>query len=100
MLIQTPTPLSQPDRLLLAQFLDHPGKVICERVVRSQIAAAINQSNDIALQTPMNVLAKGPESQKARDLNIAAARLTIFLQVLAELSRPETEFELAKFEVE
>lgn len=100
MLIKTPIPLSQPDLLQLASFLNHPGKVIAERVVRGQIAAAINESNDIALQTPMNVLAKGPESQKARDLNIAAARLTIFLQVLTEMSKPEAEFEMAKFEVQ
>ncbi len=74
--------------------------MIAEKVVRSQIAAAINESNEIALQTPMNVLAKGPESQKARDLNIMAARLTIFLQVLAEMSRPDVQFEMAKFDVE
>jgi hypothetical protein len=100
MLTLSPQPLSQPDQIAIADFLSHKGKLILERVVRGQIAARINESNDIALKQPLNVLAKGPEDTRAREKNIQAAKLTIFLDVLAELSKAETQFEMARFDVE
>jgi hypothetical protein len=100
MLTLSPQPLSQPDQIAVAEWLSHKGKMIVERVVRGQVAACINKSADLALKSPLNVLAKGPEPDPARQLNIQAAKLTIFLDVLAELSRAETQFEMAKFDVE
>ncbi len=100
MLTVSPQPLSQSDQIAVAEFLSHKGKITLERVVKGMVAACINGSADIALKMPLNVLAKGPEHEKARELNIKAARLTIFLDVLAELSRAETQFEFAKFDVE
>lgn len=69
-------------------------------MVRGQIAACVNRANEISLKTPLDVLAKGPEDVNARKLNITAAKLQIFLDVLADLSNPETKFEMAKFDVE
>lgn len=60
----------------------------------------INTASGISLKMPLDILAKGPESETARSLNIQAAKLTIFLDVLADYSRPEKQFEMAKFDVE
>ena len=100
MLIHSPIPLSQQDLLSLSEFLNHRGKPILEKVIRGQIAAHINRSMAFSLREPMDVIAKGPEDPAARKLNIQAAKFKIFLDVLGELSRPESDFEMSKFDVE
>jgi len=100
MLIQTPVQLSQPDLIALNDFLQHKGRSILEKVIKGQIAAYANKAHAEMLTTPLNVLAAGPENSKARANNIAAAKYQIFLDVLQELSKPEHEFEMTKFEVE
>jgi hypothetical protein len=100
MLTLTPQPLSQPDQIAVAEFLSHKGKIIFERIIRGKIAGCINTAAIVSLKKPLDILAKGPEHDTARQLNIEAARLTIFLDVLAEWSRAEKQFEMAKFDVE
>lgn len=100
MLLHSPQPLSQPDELAVAEFLSHKGRAILDRVIRGQIAAYVNRANDLILKSPLDVLAKGPENPKARELNIQAAKFQIFLDMLAEFSKPETKFEFSKFDVE
>lgn len=83
----------------MSEFLAHRGKGILEKVIRGQIALATVGSAKLALETPLDVLAKGPEKTKSRDFQVHAAKLKVFLDVLEQLSKPETEFELAKFDV-
>jgi len=100
MLTLNPQPLSQHDQIAVAEFLSHKGKIIFERIIRGQVAGCINAAAAISLRKPLDILADGPEHDSARQLNIQAARLTIFLDVLAEWSRAEKQFEMAKFDVE
>ncbi len=69
-------------------------------MLRGQIALASVRAAEISLSSPLDVLANGPIGGKVRELNIHAAKLKICMDVLELLSKPETEFELAKFEVQ
>lgn len=100
MLTHQPVPLSNPDLVAVTEFLSHRGKAILEKVIRGEIALAVNKASVIELKSPLDVLANGPQPSTARTVQIHAARLKIFLDVLEEMSRPETKFELARFEVE
>jgi hypothetical protein len=100
MLIHTPVPLSQGELLSVAEFLAHPGRAIVEKVLRGQVALATVRSTQIAIERPLDVLANGPQNSKARELSIEAARLKLFLDVLAKISDPESKYEFAKFDVE
>jgi hypothetical protein len=100
MLTHKSIPLSEPELLAIAEFLGHKGRVVLERVIKGQIALAVHLSSDIDLQSPLNVLADGPQAATSRNLSIDAARLKVFLMVLEHLSLPETVFEYSKFEVE
>lgn len=99
MLIHTPIPLSQTDLLSLSEFLSHKGRAVLERVIRGQIALWVLSSSELSLRAPLNVLADGPQLARAREMDIEAARMKIFLDVFEELSKPEAEFEMVKFDV-
>jgi len=99
MLTATPIALSATEEAAIIEFLSHKGRPILERVIKGEIAAAIQASAEIDLKSPLTVLADGPQQSKSRDLCVGAARLKIFLEVLAVMSEPDARFEFKRFDV-